>query len=72
MPTDTTQVLTDWLRLVRAEYLEVPGLHLTKAQIKRMWGLDEQTCDALIRTLIDSRFLRRTASDRYGRSDAGA
>lgn len=71
MPTDT-QPLADWLRLVRAEYLEVPGLHLTKAQIKRMWGLDEQTCDALIRTLIDCRFLRRTASDRYGRSDAGA
>ena len=71
MLTDTPP-LADWLRLVRAEYLEVPGLHLTKAQIKRLWGLDEQTCDALIRALIDTRFLRKSASDRYGRSDAGA
>jgi hypothetical protein len=60
------------MRLIRAEYLEVPGLHLTRAQIQRMWGLDAQTCDALIRVLVESRFLRLTASDRYGRSDAGA
>jgi DNA-binding IclR family transcriptional regulator len=72
MPTDTTAPLTDWLRLVRAEYLEDPGLHLTRAQIQRLWGLDAQTCDALIHTLVESRFLRRTAAHRYGRSDAGA
>jgi hypothetical protein len=71
MPTDTA-TLRDWLRLIRAEYLEVPGLHLTKAQIQRMWGLDAATCDALIRTLVESRFLRRTTADRYGRFDAGA
>jgi len=70
MPTDNTP-LTGWLRLVRAEYLEDPGLHLTKAQIQRLWGLDAKTCDALIHTLVESRFLRRTATQRYGRSDAG-
>jgi len=71
MHTETAS-LADWLRLVRAEYLEEPGLHLTKAQFQRMWGLDAQTCDALIHTLVESRFLRRTATNRYGRSDAGA
>ena len=70
MPTDNAP-LTDWLRLVRAEYLEDPGPHLTKAQIQRLWGLDAKTCDALIHTLVESRFLRRTATQRYGRSDAG-
>ena len=71
MPTDYAP-LTDWLRLVRAEYLEDPGLRLTKAQIQRLWGLDAPTCDALIHKLVESRFLRRTATNRYGRSDAGA
>ena len=70
MPTHTT-LLTDWLRLVRAGYLEDPGLRLTKAQIQRLWGLDANTCDALIHTLVESRFLRRSATDRYARSDAG-
>jgi len=71
MATDTT-TLAAWIRLIRAEYLEVPGLHLTRAQIQRMWGLDATTCDALIRALVETRFLRRTATDHYGRSDAGA
>jgi hypothetical protein len=70
MPTDNTPLM-GWLRLVRAEYLEDPGLHLTKAQIQRLWGLDAKTCDALIHTLVESRFLCRTATQRYGRSDAG-
>jgi hypothetical protein len=70
MPTDNAP-LTGWLRLVRSTYLEDPGLHLTKVQIQRLWGLDAKTCDALIHTLVESRFLRRTATQRYGRSDAG-
>jgi DNA-binding IclR family transcriptional regulator len=57
----------DCLRLIRAEYLEVPGLQLTKAQVQRMWGIDRETCDALLAALVESRFLRRTESDRYAR-----
>ncbi len=44
----------DLTALVRAEYLEMPGLCLTVAQAARLWnvGRDEcrQTLDALIRT----------------------
>jgi hypothetical protein len=64
--------LAERLRVVRAEYLEVPGMHLTKAEIQRLWGLDAQTCDALVGTLVESRFLRLTRRDRYARFDAGA
>ena len=28
----------DWLRLIRAEYLEVPDLHLTRQQVETLWG----------------------------------
>ncbi len=64
--------MTDWLRLIRAEYLEVPDLHLTKAQIQRLWGLDQETCDLVLDALVGSRFLRRTRSNRYARADDAA
>jgi hypothetical protein len=60
-----TDGLEDWLRLVRAEYREMPGLHLTKPQIQRLWSLDPEVCDALVETLVDDGFLRRTVHDAY-------
>ena len=62
---------TDWLQLIRSEYLEIPGLNLTKPQVQRLWGLDPVRCDALLDSLIEGRFLRRTGNDGYVRSDAG-
>ena len=60
---------SDLLQLVRAEYLEVPGLDLTRAQVQRLWGLDETTCDQLLAALMESRFLKRTRDNRYLRAD---
>jgi hypothetical protein len=57
--------LTDWLHIVQAEYLEMPGLQLTKPQIRRLWGIEEATCDALLAQLLQSQFLRRTPRDEY-------
>ena len=59
----------DWLMLVRAEYLEMPGLSLTKPQVERLWGLDAVTSEALLAALIDVKFLRRTVGDAYVRAD---
>jgi hypothetical protein len=61
----------DWLRLIRAEYLEVPGLHLTKKQAERLWGLDTLTCEALLDALVNAQFLRRTKAGAYTRIGAG-
>jgi hypothetical protein len=58
----------DWLGLIRAEYLELPGLHLTKKQVERLWGLDALTCEALLDALVDARFLRRTKAGAYMRT----
>jgi hypothetical protein len=63
-----THDITDWVQLVRAEYLEMPGLHLTKPQVQRLWGLDATTCDVILRTLIDKRFLRRANDGGYIRA----
>lgn len=59
------QSTTDWLHLMRAEYLEMPGLQLTKRQIQRLWGLDADMCDALVDRLLTTQFLRRTDRDLY-------
>lgn len=48
------------LRRVRAEFLEMPGLKLTVAQAQRLWGVDRNTCEAVIDALTTSRFLART------------
>ena len=50
--------VTELLRVVQAEYLEIPGLHLTKPQVRRLWALDPVTCDALLDALVASQFLR--------------
>ena len=55
----------EWIRVVRSEYLEMPGLHLTKAQMQRLFGLDQPTCDGVLNALVAGKFLRRTARDGY-------
>lgn len=57
--------VTDSLHLVQAEYLEMPGLQLTKAQVQRMWDLENQTCDALLEQLLAAHFLRQTAQGQF-------
>jgi hypothetical protein len=55
----------DWVHLVQAEYLEMPGLQLTRTQVRRLWGLDEVTCDAVLTALVANHFLKRTDGDSY-------
>ena len=55
----------DWAQLMRAEFLEIPGLELTRDQAQRLWGLERATCDQLLAALVESRFLRRTRDNRY-------
>jgi hypothetical protein len=61
----------EWLRIIQGEYLEIPGLQLTKPQVQRLWGLDAVACDALLDALVAARFLRRTHAGAYARADAG-
>jgi hypothetical protein len=57
--------MTDWIHLVQAEYLEMPGLQLTRPQVRRLWGLDLATCDTVLQELLAAHFLRRTRWDAY-------
>ena len=49
---------------VKGEFLEMPGLRLTEAQARRLWGLDRDSCAALLGALIDANFLFRTRDAR--------
>jgi hypothetical protein len=55
------------LRRVQGEFMEMPGLCLTEAQARRLWGLDEASCDALLGALVDAKFLFRTRSGSFMR-----
>jgi hypothetical protein len=59
----------DPLQRIRSEYLAIPGLHLTKPQVQRLWGLDPIRCDALLKTLIEVKFLTRTDGAQYVSAD---
>jgi len=63
--------IADWLQLIRAEYFEIPGLHLTQRQVERLWGLDRLTSDALLGALVGTGFLRCTRAGGYVRMDGG-
>lgn len=61
------QSLAEWLEIIREEFLEMPGLLLTRPQFQRLWGLDAATCDQAIETLLMSHFLIRMPGGKYAR-----
>jgi hypothetical protein len=59
--------IRQWMTVVRGEFLEVPGLLLTRTQIQRLWGLDADLCDGVLEALLQTRFLQRTRADAFVR-----
>ena len=69
---------TRWANLVtvvqqiEAEYREMPGLSVTEAQARRLWGLDEATCRRALNSLLRRGILRRTRRQSYVRTESGS
>ena len=59
----------DWVRIVRGEYQESPGLSLTRAQVRRLWSLDPAVCDAVLERLVASGYLRVNEYEMFVRND---
>jgi hypothetical protein len=59
----------EWLRLIRAEFMEMPGLRLSLSQAQRLWGLERVQCEALLEALTNARFLWRDSHGCYSRFD---
>jgi hypothetical protein len=60
------------LRRVQGEFLEMPGLRLTQPQARKLWGMDEALCNALLGALVDAKFLYRTRDGAFMRVESAA
>jgi hypothetical protein len=63
------EIVERQLRRICGEFLEMPGLRLTREQARRFWGLDEQTCVRLLDFLVEGQFLHRTGDGRFARTE---
>jgi len=59
------------LQRICAEYVEMPGLRLSRKQAQRLWGLDEDACGQILEFLVKTGFLKLAAPDTYGRLTDG-
>ena len=50
---------------VRAEFLEMPGLRLTAAQVGRLFGVKADVCKDVLDALVDAKFLRARPDGTY-------
>jgi hypothetical protein len=66
------QLNCDVVRRVQGEFLEMPGLRLTGAQARRLWGLDATVCEALLCALVDAKFLFKTRDGAFMKTDHAA
>ena len=72
MSNDLPAVLSEqMLQRICAEYVEMPGLRLSRKQAQRLWGLDEEACGQILEFLVKTGFLRLAAPDTYGRLTDG-
>ena len=67
MTPEQTRPTDEVLRRVQCEFLEMPGLRLTGAQARRLWGLDAAVCEALLGALVDAKFLFQTRDGAFMR-----
>ena len=58
------------IRRVRAEYREMPGMHLTVQQASRLWQVDPTTCTRILDLLVEERFLKQTPAGTFVRLDS--
>jgi hypothetical protein len=59
------------LNRIRAEYLEMPGLLLTREQMQRLYGVDRTECQPVLDALVDARFLCVRSGGAYARLTEG-
>jgi hypothetical protein len=64
-PSNPSTGFEQMAQRVRAEYLEMPGLNLTRDQAKCLWAVDGPLCDRLLSYLVETGFLERTAHATY-------
>ena len=65
------RTIDDALNRLRAEFLEMPGMHLRPEQVQRLCGVERGLCQTVLDTLVDARFLRVSADGQHARVTDG-
>jgi len=60
----------DLISLIRAEYLEIPGLSVNLAQAARLWNVAPERCLEAFEVLTREGFIRRSG-ERFIRTSCG-
>jgi hypothetical protein len=66
VPSDRT-TFGDMIPSIHAEFLEMPGMRLTRPQFRRLWHLTDTDCESVLRHLLATGFLREGREGTVGR-----
>ena len=72
MTPEQDHLTSDVVRRVQGEFLEMPGLRLTGAQARRLWGLEASVCEGLLSALVDANFLFKTRDGAFMKTEHAA
>ncbi len=64
-------VTPELLNRIKMEYLEMPGLALTRRQASRLWNLAAPVCDRALAELVREEFLSEAAGGAFLRRGSG-
>jgi hypothetical protein len=67
---ETLPGVTEAVIRLKNVFLEDPGMRISAAEAARLTGVDVTTCDLILDTLVDARFIHRRADGRFARSSA--
>lgn len=56
---------------IQIEFIEMPGLKLSRDQVQRLCGVPHELCDEALDTLVRSGFLRRKTDGMFLRGGIG-
>lgn len=60
--------IDDVVNRLRAEFLEMPGLRLTGAQLQRLCGVEKTLCQLGLDSLVEAKFLYMKSDGVYART----
>jgi hypothetical protein len=63
--------MPDVINRLRDEFLEMPCLRLTSAQVQRLCTIDPAICQSVLDSLVHEGFLRVTRDGQYARRTTG-
>jgi hypothetical protein len=64
---DVVPHVADMMRVIDAEFEEMPGMRLTEAQVRRLWNLSLQDAEAVLGHMCRMGRLVRDETGRYFR-----